>query len=359
VKTISDAWGKAVHEKSKRAVLGLVLFKTCLACLCYSIIIGDSFSQIFASLGVSPGICSRSNVIVGLSGLFIFPLCSLKNLDALKYTSILGLLGTLYTSLFMLLRYLDGSYAPGGRYYAVISPVLRPSFGDHTVQHSSYAVFILMSMISTAYVAHYNAPRFLTELKEPSMRNYNRVIAAGFGISFAMYMLVMWVGFLTFGQSSTGFILNNYATNDVLATIARVSIGAGILCGYPLTFTALRDGFLDLVGVHRPQQRDVLLLPVTAGILALITAVALVVKNVGSVVGFSGALIGATLIFVMPAVMNICNMKSEYSRNMSTAYQQKHQLSIKRILEYLLNVFMAISGIAIAVVGVKVNTAKH
>jgi amino acid permease len=43
-----------------------------------------------------------------------------------------------------------------------------------------------MSMISTAYVAHYNAPRFLTELKEPSMRNYNRVIAAGFGISFAV-----------------------------------------------------------------------------------------------------------------------------------------------------------------------------
>lgn len=40
VKTISDAWGKAVHEGSKKAVLGLVLFKTCLACLCYSIIIG-------------------------------------------------------------------------------------------------------------------------------------------------------------------------------------------------------------------------------------------------------------------------------------------------------------------------------
>jgi len=39
-------------------------------------------------------------------------------------------------------------------------------------------------MISTAYVAHYNAPRFLTELKDPSMRNYNLVIAAGFGISF-------------------------------------------------------------------------------------------------------------------------------------------------------------------------------
>lgn len=175
-----------------------------------------------------------------------------------------------------------------------------------------------------------------------------------------MYMLVMWVGFLTFGQSSTGFILNNYATNDALATIARVAIGAGILCGYPLTFTALRDGFLDLLGVDRPQQRDVLLLPVTAGILAVITAVALVVKNVGSVVGFSGALIGATLIFVMPAVMNICNMNSESAAvTVTPHHQHQHQLSLQRVLEYLLNVLMAISGIAIAVIGVKVNTAKH
>lgn len=173
-----------------------------------------------------------------------------------------------------------------------------------------------------------------------------------------MYMLVMWVGFLTFGQSSTGFILNNYATNDALATIARVAIGAGILCGYPLTFTALRDGFLDLLGVDRPQQRDALSLPVTAGILTLITAVALVVKNVGSVVGFSGALIGATLIFVMPAVMNICNMNSEHSRN-APQQGQHQQLLLKRVLEYLLNVLMAISGVAIAVIGVKVNTAKH
>jgi len=171
-------------------------------------------------------------------------------------------------------------------------------------------------------------------------------------------MLVMWVGFLTFGQSSTGFILNNYATNDALATIARVSIGAGILCGYPLTFTALRDGFLDLLEVDRPQQRDAMSLPVTTGILTLITAVALVVKNVGSVVGFSGALIGATLIFVMPAVMNMCNMNSEYRRNaadLSTARENK--LSLMRVIEYLLNVLMAISGVAIAVIGVKVNTA--
>ena len=163
---------------------------------------------------------------------------------------------------------------------------------------------------------------------------------------------------MTFGQASTGFILNNYATNDVLATVARVAIGTGILCGYPLTFTALRDGFLDLVGVNQPMQRDRLSLLVTAGILALITAVALVMQNVGSVVGFSGALIGATLIFIMPATMNICNMNAEYRRNAALALPalSKHQ-SLKLSIEYFINAFMAISGVAIAVIGVKVNTA--
>ena len=42
VKTISEAWGKAVHEGSKKLILALILFKTCLACLCYSIIIGNN-----------------------------------------------------------------------------------------------------------------------------------------------------------------------------------------------------------------------------------------------------------------------------------------------------------------------------
>ena len=52
VKTISEAWGKAVHEGSKRAVLGLVLFKTCLGCLCYSIIIGKVATLLMVMMSI-------------------------------------------------------------------------------------------------------------------------------------------------------------------------------------------------------------------------------------------------------------------------------------------------------------------
>ena len=59
---------------------------------------------------------------------------------------------------------------------------------------------------------------------------------------------------------STGFVLNNYASTDHIAIIARIAIDGGILCGYRLTFTALRDGIMDLwnEGACEPETAGVL-----------------------------------------------------------------------------------------------------
>ena len=49
-------------------------------------------------------------------------------------------------------------------------------------------------------------------------------------------------GFWTFGSAAQGLILNNYATGDPLALLARVGIGVSMVFSYPLVFTGLRDG---------------------------------------------------------------------------------------------------------------------
>ncbi|KAJ1440206.1 transmembrane amino acid transporter protein-domain-containing protein, partial [Ochromonadaceae sp. CCMP2298] len=319
-------------------------FKTFFACLAYSIIIGDTFTSIFVSSGLSPALATRSNVIIALSSTVLLPLCSLKNLDALKYTSILGLLGTLYTAAFMVIRYLDGSYVEGGQFFGAVSEALRPSFDARTTPGVRLCLF-------TAYVAHYNAPKFFSELKEKTMTNYNKIVTMGFGASIALYFVVMWVGFLQFGGHCSGFILNNYATADKLATAARVAIGTGILCGYPLTFSALRDGVLDLARVKKADQRGVLI-PVTVVLLALLTVGALLLDNVGKVVSFSGALIGSLLIYIIPATMNIFNIRRAATTSTSTSgvtYTPAQKA------ELLLNVLIALSGITVAVFGVAIN----
>ena len=70
----------------------------------------------------------RTNVILGISSTILFPLCLLKQLDALKYTSMLGVGGVFYCAFFTVLRYFDKSYMPGGRFFDLIDVSLRPSF---------------------------------------------------------------------------------------------------------------------------------------------------------------------------------------------------------------------------------------
>ena len=57
------------------------------------------------------------------------------------------------------------SYAAGGKFFNEL--VVKPSFkarGGYSL--FSAPVFVLLSMLSTSFVAHYNAPAFYSELKD-------------------------------------------------------------------------------------------------------------------------------------------------------------------------------------------------
>lgn len=112
-------------------------------------------------------------------------------------------------------------------------------------------VFVLVSMLSTAYIAHYNAPKFYSELEGKSMAKLNKVTYTSFAFCAALFVFMMGAGFLTFGANSQGLILNNYAEQDMLAKACRLAIGSSILFGYPLTFVGARDGVLSLLGVSQ------------------------------------------------------------------------------------------------------------
>jgi amino acid permease len=73
----------------------------------------------------------KSVVVVVTTISIILPLTLLRKLDGLKYTSLLGLAGTLVCAAFMTLRYFDGSYRPNGVFYKLIKPEFRPRFGKN------------------------------------------------------------------------------------------------------------------------------------------------------------------------------------------------------------------------------------
>ncbi len=237
----------------------------------------------------------------------LLPLCLMRSLHALAPFSALGLAGTLLTAAVMAIRLADGSYSPQGRFFSSLPVSLRPSFGVTSGLETlwSPSSFILISMLSTAFVAHYHAPRLYQELEERSAKRFMFVVATAFSASSAIYVLMMACGYLTFGGSSTGFILNNYATTDPLAMLARLAVGVTLLTGYPLIFFALRDGIIDLFNLRRAASSPLVLRAGSALLLLLLTGLAASLEDVGFVVSISGALCGCTLMFVFPAIMSM------------------------------------------------------
>jgi sodium-coupled neutral amino acid transporter 11 len=276
----------------------------------------------------------------------------MKSLAALAPFSLLGLGGTLYTAIVMAIRYFDGSYSKGGKFFEAMALAARPVFNSKgTTSVLSSKLFVLVSMLSTSFIAHYNAPAFYNELKDTSMPRFNKVVSYAFVASIITFVFMMSLGFLTFGGATAGFVLNNYSGSDNLITFARLAIGLALLTGYPFTFAALRDGILDLQKVSG-EARSKAFQPLTLGLLTVITTIALLVKDVGFVVSVSGALFGSALMFVVPAVMNIKNLKA-------IADKAKSQLTSNNKLEIAFNWGMIVTGIVMGALGVIISTLKQ
>jgi sodium-coupled neutral amino acid transporter 11 len=112
------------------------------------------------------------------------------------------------------LRYFGQSYAPGGAFY---TPAAAPVFGDLGAGAAlDPKVLILTCMLSNAYIAHFNAGKFLAELKNPTMKRFNQVIAWSFGTAIALYSTITAFGFLTWGGAADG----TFSTRSALLVLA-------------------------------------------------------------------------------------------------------------------------------------------
>lgn len=150
------------------------------------------------------------------------------------------------------------------------------------------------------FQAHFNAPKFYTELKERTLPNYYKVVSTSFGVSISIFALIAAMGFLTFGTASSGLILNNYSTKDSLMGLSRIAVAISLVFSYPLAFVGLRDGVIDLLKLKgTPKSQNLL----TIALLSLVTFSALVIPDVSFVLAFGGATLGNALIYVFPFLM--------------------------------------------------------
>ena len=102
-----------------------------------------------------------------------------------------------------------------------------------------------------------------------------------------------------------GLILNNYATSDPLAFLARVGIGLSIIFSYPLNMTGLREGVLAMFGKKAAGDKPIVHIGLTLLLLLVMNGASLFLKDLGLVVGLGGAILGSALVYIFPALMAI------------------------------------------------------
>mmetsp|Transcript_2850 Transcript_2850/g.7831 ORF Transcript_2850/g.7831 Transcript_2850/m.7831 type:complete len:473 (+) Transcript_2850:135-1553(+) len=311
----ADAWDVSVG-KSTSWIIAFSCFIDCwFGNLSYSMILADTIKNLLASIGI---VATRTQSLMGVTGIVLLPLCLMKNLSSLAPFSLIGIIGMLYTTLIMGVRYFGGAYAPGGKFLATAS--MAPVFGNAGAAAAvSAKTLILTSMLSNAYIAHFNAPKYLAELKNNTMGRFTQVIAWSFGSSVVLYSIITALGFLTFGASSNGLILNNYSTQDVLMSFSRFAVGLSVTGSYPLLFDGARDGLLDLFKVPKEKRTNSLFNKVTLGILAVTTVAAAKLTDLGLVASVGGATFGTALVFIYPTIMFLKSQKGQNSRETTLA----------------------------------------
>lgn len=309
--TYQDTWAKAVGKRTAVFPLVACLAKAIIGCVCFQMILGDCLSLLLSPLGLPSFAGSRSAVIMILTVFILFPLCTMKSLAPLAKFSVLGVLSNVYIAGFCVLRAFDGSYAAEGalRAAAPIAPKFATFAGSAWGTASDPGIAVLLSILSTAFLAHYNAPLFYEQLAPGADgkkdKRFLLVSVLGFSGAALFFGMVMGGGFLTFGKASMGLILNNYAVTDVWASVARGMIAVSLITAYPIVFFSLRKLVIRILGkTGDTMMRDKPVL-FTALQISVITAIALSLRDLGKLAALAGACFGSFLIYIAPAMMVI------------------------------------------------------
>ena len=311
----ADAWDATVGKSTSSIIAFSCFFDCWLGNLSYSMILADTITNLLASLGIA---ATRTQSLMGVTGVVLLPLCLMKNLSSLAPFSLVGIIGMLYTTFAMAVRYFGGAYAPGGAFVA--TALAAPAFGSAGAKAAlSAKSLILTAMLSNAYIAHFNAPKYLAELKDNTMARFTQVIAWSFGTSVLLYSTITALGFLTFGAASNGLILNNYSTKDLLMSFSRVAVGLSVTGSYPLLFDGTRDGLLDLFKVPKEKRSNDLFNKLTIGVLAITTIVASKLTDLGLVASVGGATFGTALVFIYPTIMFLKSQNGKKTKETTLA----------------------------------------
>jgi len=302
-----------------RTTVGIISLTTFFSSVAFAIIAIDGI--------VNSGILSNRIYSGALVFIITLPLALIKNMEALKFSSTLGLFGIGFASAVVV-------------YFAVTNSIPASEKGDVVIIGYNFSVFMCFAIFALSYAMQYNVPRFYCELRqgsstdEEAVRKMKKATIISNVISLIWYTVTGVAGYLCFGDKSTGDILNAFVNEGNIIKIVRLVLSASIITSIPLTLHCCRQEFISLLFGKYKWNTDAILkidhenendsyhslseefiqiedkteLPSTTRkwistiILALICLIASTISKIEILLSFKGATLISFIVFFLPTI---------------------------------------------------------
>jgi hypothetical protein len=156
-------------------------------------------------------------------------------------------------------------------------------------------------------------------LQGSSRARFGLALTLGFGISTAVFLVMMFVGYLLFGTASQPLLLNNFArSQDPLASLARLAIGAAIVFAYPLMFAGLKKSLYSMLNLPAVSKGESITAEVKwkktlacVGVVGVVAAIAMKCgeEDVSLVLGIVGSILGCFVAYVLPGYLSLLSLR--------------------------------------------------
>lgn len=261
--------------------------------MAFCVIIGDTIphviNAIFPSLHMVPLIgfflTNRNSIIIICTMFISYPLALNRNIAHLAKASSLALFSMLIIVLTVVIRGPSSDTDKG----SFSAPLLTINSG----------ILQGISVISFAFVCHHNSLLIFDSLKTPTMDRFATVTHWSTCVSMVACMIMGIGGFLVFKDHTKGNILNNFASNDTMANIARFCFGFNMLTTLPLEIFVCREVLLNYLypDAEFSRKRHVV---TTTVLIASAMSVSLFTCNLGVILELVGSSSASVMAYVLP-----------------------------------------------------------
>ncbi|NXN95900.1 S38A1 protein, partial [Rhinopomastus cyanomelas] len=244
----------------------------------------------------------RILVVVVTFGI-ILPLCLLKNLGYLGYTS--GFSLSCMVFFLVVVIYKKFQIPCGGPELNATSPVLSNSSEHEHMCKPKYVIFnsktvYALPTIAFAFVCHPSVLPIYSELKDRSQKKMQLVSNISFFAMFLMYFMTAIFGYLTFYDGVQSDLLHKYQSkDDTLILTVRLAVIVAVILTVPVLFFTVRSSLFEMARKTKFDLcRHVL---VTLVLLVIINLLVIFIPTMKDIFGVVGATSANMLIFILPS----------------------------------------------------------